>query len=62
LMAGLDVEDGATSMRAIKRLLHDGYIFLPEGDESQVISFTPPLIITEAQIKQSVRALQEALA
>ena len=62
LMAGLDVEDGATSMRAIKRLLRDGYIFLPEGDEGQVISFTPPLIITEAQIKQSSRALQEALA
>jgi acetylornithine/succinyldiaminopimelate/putrescine aminotransferase len=62
LMAGLDVEHGATSIRAIKRLLRDGYIFLPEGDEGQVISFTPPLIITEAQIKQSIRALQEALA
>lgn len=62
LMAGLDVESGATSMRAIKRVLHAGYIFLPEGDQGEVISFTPPLIISEAQIKESVGALQEALA
>ncbi|HEY6226437.1 MAG TPA: aspartate aminotransferase family protein, partial [Verrucomicrobiae bacterium] len=32
LMAGLDVEDGAIAMRAVKRLLREGYIFLPEGD------------------------------
>jgi len=61
LMAGLEVESGAVSMRAIKRLLHEGYIFLPEGDEGQVISFTPPLIISEAQIKQSIAALKDAL-
>ena len=49
-------------MKAIKRLLHEGYIFIPEGDQGEVISFTPPLIITEAQIKQSIRALKEALS
>ncbi|HUS35314.1 MAG TPA: aspartate aminotransferase family protein, partial [Verrucomicrobiae bacterium] len=62
LIAGLDVASGATSMRAIKRLLRAGYIFLPEGNEGEVISFTPPLIISEAQIKESIEALQEALA
>lgn len=62
LMAGLDVESGATSMRAIKRLLHAGYIFLPEGNDGEVISFTPPLIISEVQIKEAIGALQEALA
>ena len=62
LMAGLDVEDGAIAMRAVKRLLREGYIFLPEGDKGEVISFTPPLIISETQIKESVRALQDALA
>jgi 4-aminobutyrate aminotransferase/(S)-3-amino-2-methylpropionate transaminase len=61
LMAGLEVKSGAVAMRAIKRLLRAGYIALPEGDEGQVISFTPPLIITESQIKQSVAALKEAL-
>jgi acetylornithine/succinyldiaminopimelate/putrescine aminotransferase len=62
LMAGLEVESGAVAMKAIKQLLHNGYIFLPEGDEGQVISFTPPLIISEKQIKESLQALQEALA
>jgi acetylornithine/succinyldiaminopimelate/putrescine aminotransferase len=62
LMAGIEIESGALAMRAMKRLLREGFIFLPEGDEGQVISFTPPLIITEAQIKQSVAALKEALA
>src|ERR1043165_195734 len=62
LMVSLDVEDGATAMRAVKRLLREGYIFLPEGDKGEVISFTPPLIVSETQIKESVRALQDALA
>jgi 4-aminobutyrate aminotransferase-like enzyme len=62
LMAGLDVDDGAVAMKAIKRLLRAGYIFLPEGEHGNVISFTPPLIITERQISNSIRALAEALA
>jgi len=62
LMAGIEVESGVIAVRAIKRLLHEGYIFLPEGDEGQIISFTPPLIITVAQMNQSIRALQQALA
>jgi acetylornithine/succinyldiaminopimelate/putrescine aminotransferase len=61
LMAGLEVESGAVAMRAIKRLLREGYILLPEGDEGQVISFTPPLIISEAQIRKSIAALKDAL-
>jgi acetylornithine/succinyldiaminopimelate/putrescine aminotransferase len=61
LMAGLDVEEGVVAMRAIKRLLREGYIFLPEGNKGEVISFTPPLIISEAQIRESVRALQDVL-
>jgi acetylornithine/succinyldiaminopimelate/putrescine aminotransferase len=62
LMAGVEVSSGGIAMKAIKRLLREGYIFLPEGDEGQVISFTPPLIISEAQIHQSVGALTDALA
>ncbi len=49
------------SLRIIKSLLHRGFIFLPEGEYSNVISFTPPLTITEAQLRSSVAALQEAL-
>jgi 4-aminobutyrate aminotransferase-like enzyme len=41
--------------------LHNGYILLPEGEHSNVISFTPPLTITKAQLAKAVVALKEVL-
>ena len=67
LMAGLELRraDNAPatteSITAIKRLLQRGYIFLPEGEHSNIISFTPPLTITEAQLAEAVKALAEVL-
>ena len=67
LMAGveLNLPDGkpatAAALTAIKKLLHDGYIFLPEGEHGNVISFTPPLTITQAQLADAVAALQKVL-
>ena len=68
LMAGVELlhRDGspatAESIRILKRLLQRGFVFLPEGEHANVLSFTPPLTITEAQLKQSVRALGAELA
>ena len=45
------------ALNAIKSLLHRGYIFLPEGEHGNVISFTPPLTISKAQLSKAVRAL-----
>jgi 4-aminobutyrate aminotransferase-like enzyme len=65
LMVGLEVQNLAgnpapeAALTIIKRLLHRGFIFLPEGEYSNVIAFTPPLIITEPQLRRSVKALQE---
>ncbi len=67
LMAGLELKlpDGKpateTAIDAIKDLLHRGYIFLPEGEHGNVISFTPPLTITKAQLAKAVDALAEVL-
>jgi len=67
LMAGMELRqpDGipATSaaLQAIKTLLHRGYIFLPEGEHGNVISFTPPLTISQAQLAQALGALAEVL-
>jgi 4-aminobutyrate aminotransferase-like enzyme len=41
--------------------LHRGFILLPEGEQSEVISFTPPLTISEQDIVRMVRALTEVL-
>jgi 4-aminobutyrate aminotransferase-like enzyme len=67
LMAGLDARlpngapDGATAMRAIKTMLHRGFILLPEGEHGNVISFTPPLTITKAQLAETLGTLAEVL-
>ena len=67
LMAGVELTlpDGkpatAAALAAIKKLLHDGYIFLPEGEHGNVISFTPPLTITQAQLTEAVAALKKVL-
>jgi 4-aminobutyrate aminotransferase-like enzyme len=67
LMAGLELQrrNGspatAEALGVIKRLLHRGFVLLPEGEHSNVISFTPPLTITQAQLRQAVRALDEEL-
>jgi 4-aminobutyrate aminotransferase-like enzyme len=68
LMAGLEIRTRAgkpassASLRLIKVLLQRGFIFLPEGEHANVISFTPPLTITSAQLKSSVKALTEEIA
>ena len=67
LMAGLELKlpDGKPAtdivLAAIKTLLHRGYIFLPEGEHGNVISFTPPLTIKQAQLAKAVAELKEAL-
>jgi 4-aminobutyrate aminotransferase-like enzyme len=67
-MAGVELRrnDGspatAETFAAIKTLLQRGFIFLPEGEDSNVISFTPPLTITKAQLAKAVAELQKVLA
>jgi len=68
LLAGVEVRlaDGspatATVLQAIKALLPRGFIFLPEGEHANVISFTPPLTISAGQLQAAVDALRRALA
>ena len=67
LMAGLELTlpDGKPATQialdAIKTLLHRGYIFLPEGEHANVISFTPPLTITGTQLAKAVGELKVVL-
>ena len=61
LMAGLEVENGDAAMRVVKQMLERGYILLPEGEHGNVISLTPPLTITQAQLSGAVKALHEII-
>jgi 4-aminobutyrate aminotransferase-like enzyme len=48
-------------LKIVKRLLHRGFIFLPEGEHSNVIGFTPPLTISAPQLRAGVKAVGEEL-
>jgi 4-aminobutyrate aminotransferase-like enzyme len=67
LLAGLELlspnGDPATkaALATIKSLLRRGYIFLPEGEHANVISFTPPLTISHRQLEMAVDALKQSL-
>jgi 4-aminobutyrate aminotransferase-like enzyme len=67
LMVGLEIRkpsgEPATELvlETVKQMLHRGFILLPEGEFGNVISLTPPLIITNAQLAATVAALREVL-
>ena len=68
LMAGVELvrADGspaaAESLGIIKRLLHRGFILLPEGEHANVIGFTPPLTLSKRELRRALAALTDELA
>ena len=68
LMAGLELRESSGApatqlvLSLITRMLHRGYILLPEGEASNVIGFTPPLTITRSQLQKSLDCLESLLA
>ena len=68
LMGGLELRNnegapaGAVALRAVQRLLHQGFIFLPEGNDGEVISLTPPLTIPETELNRALAALGKELS
>ena len=67
LLAGVEItgpklsETTGISLSAIKSLLRQGFIFLPEGAHANVISLTPPLTISRADLARAIDALAAAL-
>ncbi len=68
LLAGVELRrpDGTPAteivLAALKTMLSRGFILLPEGEHSNVISFTPPFTISRPQLQTVVAALAETLA
>jgi 4-aminobutyrate aminotransferase/(S)-3-amino-2-methylpropionate transaminase len=67
LMAGLEVRgaDGQPAtervFQIVKAMLREAFISLPEGAHGNVISFTPPLTISERELTRAVAALADLL-
>jgi 4-aminobutyrate aminotransferase-like enzyme len=65
LLIGVELrrQDGSPAtdeaLGLIKTMLNAGFILLPEGEHSNVISVTPPLTISEAQLRTTVKALKK---
>jgi 4-aminobutyrate aminotransferase-like enzyme len=65
LLAGVELrtQDGTPatglSIALIKQMLRSGFILLPEGEHSNIISFTPPLTISERQLRSTTSAFRK---
>jgi len=67
LMVGLEIRTQAgqpaseLSMKIVKKMLRRGFILLPEGEFGNIISFSPPLTITQSELSAAVAALASAV-
>jgi 4-aminobutyrate aminotransferase/(S)-3-amino-2-methylpropionate transaminase len=62
LMLGIELDETARSLRVLRGLVERGYLALAAGPDARVISATPPLTITEAQLAGFADALDEAVS
>ena len=68
LMWGLELvdesgaENGAAAMRVLQQALRDGVIALTSGPRSNVIAFSPALVITIEQLRFAIDVLGRAIA
>jgi acetylornithine aminotransferase len=62
LINGIEISESSSLMAAdvTKKLMTEGVLVVPAGPK--VIRFVPPLIITEEQIRHSIRKLENAIA
>lgn len=49
------------SLTAVKALLQDGILVLPEGDSANVIGLTPPLTLSESHLRRVVTSMKKVL-
>jgi len=49
-----------TAAEVVKAAMEEGLLLVPAGPK--VVRFVPPLIVTEAEIKQALEAVEKALA
>ncbi|HOW68059.1 MAG TPA: aspartate aminotransferase family protein [Candidatus Paceibacterota bacterium] len=49
----------AVVLAIVQKMLGRGYLVLPEGEQSEVLGFTPPLTISKAQLRRTLVVLKE---
>jgi len=61
LMAAIELVRAELTGRVVAALAREGVLAYPGGVHDNVICFTPPLTITEEQLRFSVEALERSL-
>jgi 4-aminobutyrate aminotransferase-like enzyme len=61
LMWGIELDTVATAERVVKDALRAGVILLQAGPQGNVLSLTPPLVITQRQLFRAIDILAECL-
>jgi len=67
LMAGIEIlkgdgtPDAESALRVVEGMLRKGYLLLPDGVDANVVTLTPPLTITEADLNGAFQALGDLL-
>ncbi len=62
LMWGVQVRDARFADRIVKRALAEGLVMLQAGPAGDVLSITPPLVITQAQLSRAIDLLERAVS
>jgi len=60
-MLGVELREAGHALRVVQQLLGAGYLTLPAGRETNVISLTPPLTLPESLLDGFADALRHAL-
>ncbi len=61
LMMGVETDSGERVLEAVKGMLRDGVIALPDGPLGDVLAMTPPHSVTEEEISFAAEAMRKAL-
>lgn len=62
LMIGVACDAPGTAAHACREALRRGLILLPSGNEGQVLSITPPLVIERSRLLEALAVLVECIA
>lgn len=62
LMMGVETDSPARALDAVKGLLQDGILALPDGPDGDVVAFTPPFCVSPEEIDFAVGKLRGRLS
>ena len=62
LMMGVETDSGERALQAVKGLLQEGILALPDGPHGDVVALTPPFCVSRGEIDFAVGKLRQGLA